>query len=118
MIESSKLTKLELYKEDDQYFLKAEYEEITKTQKKRITIPKIVLPLYDRPIIGSASPFDHTIGVDIGFGALPFGIDLIHDDPNTVYYDEEVIEEYPQKMTLEEIEKKLGYKVEIVSKKE
>ena len=42
---------------------------------------------------------------------------MIQDTDGSVFITK-IIEEYPQKMTLEEIEKKLGYKIELVSKKE
>ena len=116
MIEGSKLTKLELYQEDDKYYLRAEYEVITKTSKKKLTIPKIYLQtnmVY--PIIEFAVPSLTTSNatVDLGFGKM----EMIQDNDGTVCITK-IIEEYPQKMTLEEIEKKLGYKVELVSKKE
>ena len=53
---------------------------------------------------------DYTI--DIFGTTLP----LRRDEAGNICY-EKVIEEYPQKMTLAEVEKKLGHKIELVSKK-
>lgn len=44
-------------------------------------------------------------------------IDENDHSPLIAIVEREVRKEYPQKMTLEEIEKKLGYKVEVVSSK-
>ena len=38
-------------------------------------------------------------------------------DDGLVYYTDKIIKRKPKKMTIEEIEQKLGYKVEIVSSK-
>lgn len=38
-------------------------------------------------------------------------------DDGIVYYLDKIIKYKPKKMTIEEIEKKLGYKIEIVSSK-
>lgn len=119
MIKDSKLTKLELYSENDEYYLRAEYEVIYTHRKTKITIPKIKLPLFNNPLIATA---DVPLGlmytkpmheVNIGFGKL----EMCNDQKDRFMY-EEVLKEYPQKMTVDEIEKELGYKVEIVSKKE
>lgn len=111
------LTKLELYQEDGLYFLRAEYEIGAKHRLEKYTIPKIYLPISQYPIVvhqcGEYTknyPARHTI--DLGFGELE-----LCKDKNDNFYTMEVLQEYPQKMTLEEIEKKLGYKVELVSGK-
>ena len=53
---------------------------------------------------------DYTIDI---FGTqLP----LRRDEKGNVYY-EKVIKEYPQKMTLAEVEQKLGHEIELVSDK-
>lgn len=116
MTEGSKLTNLELYQEDNKYYLRAEYEIITKTCKKKLTIPKIYLPtnmLYPNIEFAVPSLTSSNTTVDLGFGRMK----MIQDTDGSVFITK-IIEEYPQKMTLEEIEKKLGYKIELVSKKE
>lgn len=118
------LKSLELYSEESKagksYFLKAIYEIENQYVKNEIVIPKIALPLcpgehvihkYESHSYSSLKvDIPHTI--DIGFGDLP----MMSDDHGRYYY-EVTVAEYPQKMTLSEIEKKLGYKVEIVSEK-
>lgn len=114
-----KLISLELYTEiindmgDVDYFLKAVYEHTNEYVKERINIPKIRLGVNPyNLIINHATCYNHEANVNLGFGNIP----IISVDG--IAYFTEVIEEYPQKMTMDEIEKKLGYKVEIVSKKE
>lgn len=113
-----KLISLELYSEmindmgDVEYYLKAVYEHTTKYRKERLTIPKIHLGVNPHNvIINHAICHNYGASVNIGFGNLP----IIEKDKTA--YIVEVLEEYPQKMTMEELEKKLGHKVEIVSKK-
>lgn len=113
-----KLLSLDLYTEiindmgDVDYFLKAVYEHTNEYVKERIIIPQIRLGVNPHNlIINHATCYNHEANVDLGFGILP----IVSVDGAA--YIVNVLEEYPQKMTLDEIEKKLGYKVEIVSKK-
>lgn len=121
------LTNLELYKDKNEcgyegYYLKAEYliEEEYRTVK--LTIPKIYLPINEENLvinINHGCCYDSYIQpettVDLGFGELH--LDKVKDQDVTYYYKYEVIDERAEKMTLEEIEKKLGHKIELVSKK-
>lgn len=90
-------------------------------RKVEITIPRIDL-LVDTsriPTINQAFVLDSPyIGRFDGYSIDIFGttLPLRRDKTGNVYY-EKVIEEYPKKMTLDEIEKKLGHKIELVSKK-
>lgn len=102
----SKLTNLKLYQDDGMYYLEAEYEIITKYNRRKMIIPRILLQTFCYPSITHECGIIDRFSVDLGFGELL-----------AERIKEEVIEEYPQKMTLEEIEKKLGYKVELVSGK-
>lgn len=116
-MQRSELTKLELYQEDGCYYLRAEYKEENDYRLQKYTIPKMVLPINQYPTIKQGCYRDrlgrlYETTIDLGFGDL----DILKDDDG-YYYKCEIIKEYPQKMTLEEIEKKLGYKVELVSGK-
>ena len=117
-MQRSELTKLELYKEDGCYYLRAEYEEEDDYRLRKYTIPKILLPLGSNITVNHISEpvgrlaWRERNSIDFGFGEL----DIFKCDDG-YYYKCETIKEYPQKMTLEEIEKKLGYKVELVSGK-
>lgn len=103
------------------YLAKIVIEAENEHRKVEITIPRIDLLVdtsrmptisqalvLDSPCIGRFNDYS----IDIFGTTLP----LRKDKTGNVYY-EKVIEEYPQKMTLDEIEKKLGHKIELVSKK-
>lgn len=116
--DNCKLISLELYSEmindmgDVKYYLRAVYERTTKYRKERLTIPKIYLGVNPHNvIIKHATCYNNGTSVNIGFGNAPLC------EKDGAAYIVEVLEEYPQKMTMEEIEKKLGHKVEIISKK-
>lgn len=103
------------------YLAKIVIEAENNYRKVEITIPRIDL-LVDTthvPVINQPFLLDSTYAtkvqdysIDIFGTTLP----LRRDEKGNVYY-EKVLEEYPQKITLDEIEKRLGYKIELVSKK-
>lgn len=99
------------------YLAKVVIEAENEHQKVEITIPRIDLlvntsriPTISHELLYGERFRDYTI--DIFGSTLP----LRRDERGNVYY-EKVIKEYPQKMTLAEIEKKLGHKIELVSDK-
>ena len=108
------LKDLKLYKENEKYYLSALLIHEDKEGVYEASIPKIELP------IASDCSIDYThetygyhpetiFTVDFGFGklyVLPFD-----DDKN--YCTLTCIEEKVRKMTLAEIEKELGYKIEL-----
>lgn len=111
-----RLTLAELYKEKDKYgaehlYMKAVYEKENKYGKYEITFPKINMnfPLNWMPVIDNR----YDSGIYITSGENQYRLEPVEGD---ICYTEKVLEEYPQKMTLEEIERKLGYKIEVVSK--
>lgn len=117
----SELIKLELYQEDGCYYLRAEYEVEDDYRLKKYTIPKIHLSIRRDPVIIEQAfrEYHHhytspkrDVTIDLGFGEL-----YLLPGSDGYYYKCETIKEYPQKMTLEEIEEKLGCKVEVVSGK-
>ena len=106
------------------YLAKIVIEAENEHQKVEITIPRIDLlvntsriPRIDKPCVSMMSNSTYTtrLGdytIDIFGSTLP----LRRDERGNVYY-EKVVKEYPQKMTLAEVEKKLGHKIELVSDK-
>ena len=99
------------------YLAKNVIEAETEHRKVEITIPRIDLlvntsriPTINHELLYGERFRDYTI--DIFGTTLP----LRRDETGNVYY-EKVIKEYPQKMTLAEVEKKLGHKIELVSDK-
>lgn len=118
-----KLIGLYLYAENDpkckdkKYYLRAHYEYEDGKRRVQIVYPKIHLPIVNNalPLVSSnelsLSPmFSQEEYIDIGFGITPLEMDGLHSARS--YYI--VMEEKTQKMTLAEIEAKLGHKIEII----
>ena len=96
------------------YYLSAEYIKETNDGIYSINIPEMKLDINHHGFIYKVEPFDRLMfypnaTVDIGFGDLKL--------PYHNHIIETKIEDKVHKMTVEEIEKGLGYKVEIVSEK-
>lgn len=93
--------------------LTVEYTVVDKNNNvDKVIIDGIPLHFSNKPILEFAASGFRSIGstVDFGFGKIEF-------DKKT-RITEERIHNATKKMTVEEIEKELGYKVEIVSEKE
>lgn len=125
-MKTCELSGLYLYSETDnngnkRYYLRARYDVEDEFRKTEIIYPKIYLPVsvHKPPVIHMdgllPSPiFGYDIVpriIDIGFGYLKLETDNLHDG----YMYEFVKEEKAQKMTLSEIEKKLGHKIILVN---
>ena len=112
------LKDLQLYKEDTKYYLTAIYQYETERGIYEVTIPKIYLhtgePIIKKPfdVYHSGINLDPTT-IDLGFGDCV----ICEDEKGYSYYDV-LIKEKVHDLTLSEIEKKLGYKVRVVSEKE
>lgn len=97
---------------DGSYYLRAEYEVEDEYKVQKYTFPKLYLPIGDRFVINhNVSLYGDEVEIDFG----EMSLDALKQ--GGYYCKVETLKEYPQKMTLEEIEEKLGYKVEIVSGK-
>ena len=106
-----------VYEADGNLYLSLKYHVETDNELREIIIPKISL---DIQTVGCPS-----MSVALGSGEeyllhcngnkykiLP-GVG--HDGANHVYFTEKILRQKPKKMTVAEIEKKLGYKIEIVA---
>lgn len=115
-MENVRLVSLEMYQEDEEYFLKAIYRFEDESGVWEETYPKIHLPIvtYRRPLI--TCEFSTTLVnyayVNLGFGDLP-----LKEDHNGVYGERKLVKEKVHDMTISEIEKKLGYRIKIVGEK-
>ena len=122
---NGKLKSLELYEEqyngEMHHFLKGVWEYETVTGRYELTIPKIDLgnSFYKVPEIKCdllrSDFFDKRQLHHIPFRGTE--LPLRHDDRGNVSYIKE-LEKFEKEMTLKEIEKKLGYKIKLVSGKE
>lgn len=109
---------LQLYKENDQYYFSAVFNYEDKKGYYEMSVPKIKLPISYCQITHDHS-YDilygdvHDVKVDLGFctlNAYPF------NDKGT-FFTVTCLEEKVHKMTLAEIEKELGYKIELKENK-
>jgi hypothetical protein len=118
--EDIKLTKFVLEQDERGYYLSAKYRVEDEHAIREIDIPKIRLHLNNEQIRIDYKHDPYSLAssalIDLGFGMLP--LDYVTDDNANVFvFKEQIIEEKYTDMTLEEIEKKLGYKVKIVNKR-
>ena len=123
-----KLKDLKLHKEhhadnnakggSNSYYLSAVYEYENNFVVSEITIPHIALPLNvitgfdtDLTSFSFSDDIEYTLHMP-GDHTLP-----VYRTDKGVYYEEKIIKEKRQKMTLEEVEDALGYKIELVSER-
>ena len=105
---------LQLYKENNRYYLSALVDHEDDRGVYEISIPKIELPVERNCIIDQTvtdrNYKPHTVvSINFGFGKLyadPF-------DNNENYYTVTCVEENVHTITLADIEKELGYKIEL-----
>ena len=106
--ENNRLEDAEIYKENGRFYTKLIYIHENDEGKYRLTFPKVEFPFPNRNIsitgVNSAS-----------YLKLPTDECRIFGNSEELFTIEQ-IEQYPKEMTLEEIEKKLGHKVKIISK--
>ena len=114
----------ELYKDRvndiEQYLLRLVYECENNYGRYEVEIPRIDLgiPTDHLPDTIFEAQSQGTLCYPMAFIKFPNGnkFDAIMDKHRHILY-QKTLEEYPQKMTLKEIEKKLGCKIELVSEK-
>ena len=101
---------LQLYKENNKYYISAHFFYEDKKGFYEVSIPKIRLPVSSDiciDIVSSDGISD--ISIDFGFGKLKAEP---YDDQNH-YYTLTCLEEKVHEMTLDEIERALGYKIKL-----
>ena len=108
------LKRIRAYQDPDtlRWFLSVDYEVTNKYRTKLVTIPKIYLPIGMMPAftINSTMYGNNESTIDLGFGKLE-----VWPDKNKHLFTEQIIEERAEEVTMEDIEKKFGHKVKIVS---
>ena len=113
-ISRAKIRDVKLVQEGEVYYLNLTYDCEDEKSVYVLNIPRVELPYFDNPYINVINDGDAT-NATIGFFG---GVRLpIYKDQNGALLSKVVIEEKTHKMTVAEIEKKLGYKIEIVSNK-
>lgn len=116
-----RLVDVQLVEEDRSFYLDVKYEYENENGIYEVRYPRVLLtfcsnalPAIDR----SWNSYEKLLHANFGFGNLL--VSEYHDpDRNADYnYIVNTIKEKTHKMTVAEIEAKLGYKIEIVSEKE
>lgn len=119
-LNTCELVNLELHQDEQtrQYYLTATYHFKQGPHTIERVFPHLYLLTRNIPdIYASREPSGPTEGwADLGFGKLPMNGRYPMLD-KTLYTDT-IIHTEVQKMTLEEVEEKLGYKIKLVSKHE
>lgn len=116
------LVSAELYKENDLYFLRLKYIIENDDEIIELEIPRARICLNNVPIINGYD-IDNSYSAYLGrHYELVLGNNMYSLYPgtnservNNVYYTEKRSPKKSKKMTIEEIERKLGYKIAIVS---
>lgn len=112
----------QIYTQDDTRYLKLVYEYEDSYGIHELTIPQVEFPFGNRlnlKHVYEANPALRRYSIRLcteGDVANVFLHNTKTDD-GFMYYTDKIIKYKPKKMTIEEIEQKLGYKVEIVSSK-
>lgn len=112
----------QIYIQDDTRYLKLVYEYEDSYGIHELTIPQVEFPFGNRlnlKHVYEANPALRRCSIRLcteGDVANVFLHNTKTDD-GFMYYTDKIVKYKPKKMTIEEIEQKLGYKVEIVSSK-
>ena len=111
------LTNVKLKKDERGCYLRLKYVQETDNAINEIIIPKFRLPIRTNDlIIRNEGYHDTSIEANIGFGYFPLENGVTeHSDGSEVVYSVKTLKQKVHKMTVADIEKKLGYKIEIVS---
>ena len=110
----------QIYIQDGSRYLKLVYEYEDGYGIHELTIPQVEFPFGNRlnPIyIHENNPALRRVSIRL-FTVGDVTNVYLHDSKSydgLVYYTDKVIKHKPKKMTIEEIERELGYKIEIVS---
>lgn len=114
-----KLASVKLKKDERGYYLRLKYIQDTDDAISEVIIPKYRLKIWeDRICINHPTGYrvHEAPDANIGFGYWELDKGWTeHIDDKEVYYSVKTLKEKVHKMTVADIEKKLGYKIEIVS---
>lgn len=112
----------QIYMLDGSRYLQLVYQYEDEVGIHELTIPQVEFPFGNRlnlKHIYEANPALRRVSIRLCTGGDVANV-YLHDTKSNdgmVYYLDRIIKYKPKKMTIEEIEKKLGYKIEIVSSK-
>jgi hypothetical protein len=121
-----KVNKASVVEDDGKYYLSLEYEIEDLDRRVKYTVPRIDLNIdfkHNMPSIDNYNcrSISDPNGYRFNCGSYNYPIAPVKNPGLTEYeyaYKTETLKEKARKLTISEIEKKLGYKVEIVAEKE
>lgn len=119
MNNNQELKKANIYEENGNYYMRLVYEYETESGFYRRTYPKVSFPvtLLNIPSMNIVSYIDRAyISLDDELTACDADCIVSGKEFKRIKFVDELIKAKPHEMTIEEIEKKLGYPVKIVSK--
>ena len=121
-IEKQELKKAELWRDEDtgQYFFRLEYLCENDAEVYRLIFPKVETGI---PLMQPYTAYDYSMFPGICITKIAFHLcdgedHIAYPDKNGNRLYWETVSVKTHEMTMEEIEKKLGYKIKIISKKE
>ena len=115
MMSDLKLKDLQLYKENDKYYLSAIFDKEDEAGFYEVSVPKILFPIAPNCSM-NVDTFTTIFGVLYETVAVDFGIVRLYAEPfdnARSFYTQKLISEKVHEMTLEEIERELGYKIKL-----
>ena len=107
-----RLTNVETVMEKGNIFLDVTYEFENFRGVHECRFPRVLVPLYKEDgdfVLTACADGEHEHMIDIGYGLTPF-----YEDENGRCFIDKIIKPATRKMSVEEIEKELGYPIEIV----
>ena len=109
------LKSINLIKEDGDYYLDVTYHYEDERGTYEFNIPRVLLPFpkYHIPII-NRSTIEHEPDLVLA-SDLYLTIKEFNEENNSYFWKDVPIQLKPRKITVAELEKELGYKIEIVS---
>ena len=121
-IEKQELKKAELWRDEDtgQYFFRLEYLCEDDAEVYRLIFPKVETGI---PLMLPYADYNCSMFPGINIAKIAFHLcdgedHIAYPDKNGNWFYREIVSVKNHEMTMEEIEKKLGYKIKIISKKE
>lgn len=110
-----KLTRISLGRDSVGYYISVIYEYEDERGFHELRVPRILLPIDENKFPNISVP-DYSIGdrfsvmIDIGFGPAY----IYKDTDKDTFIEDILVQEKIHRMTITEIENKLGYRIEII----
>lgn len=113
-VKKIQLESVNIYSEDGKCYLDITYNVETARKTLKFNFPRVIIPVNPK-----AFTMRYQTSAGHEYFDLDIGVDCeryfkVEPDENGVFYTETVVKEKVEKLTLAQVEKRLGYKIEIV----